>query len=251
ELIRHGTGAIAEMYARRGISWDAPGGSTIAYLDSLGILGPQTLLVHGIELSAGDRARVCASGAAWAHCPKSNAKLGVGVAPLGILGLFRREGEERVPEPGARVGLGSDSVASNNTMDMFEEMRFAVLMQRAAHHRIHTLSAPEALEMATLGGARALGMEADIGSLEPGKRADLCAVHLDSLHSLPAYDPYSALVYSAHAANVVWTMIAGVTCYAAARGPRPEDRFPHIEIAPVRARLQEAAQKMRAWRPTS
>jgi len=251
ELLRLGTGPIAEMFARREIAWDPPGTSAVAYLDGFGLLGERTLLVHGVQVSAADREIVRERGAAWAHCPKSNAKLGVGVAPLGLLGLFWKEREERVLEPNARVGLGSDSVASNNTMDLFEEMRFAVLVQRAAHHRIHMLSAPEAVEMATLGGARALGLEAEIGSLEPGKRADLCAVHLDSLHSLPAYDPYSALVYTAHASNVVWTMIAGETRYDASLGPRPEDRFAQINLAPVRARLNAAAQKMRAWRPSS
>jgi cytosine/adenosine deaminase-related metal-dependent hydrolase len=203
ELIRSGSGPIAEMFTRREIAWESPGVSTVAYLDSLGILGPRTLLVHGIQVSASDRHLCRERGVAWAHCPKSNAKLGNGVAPLGILGRTHFE------ESRSKIGLGSDSVASNNTMDMFEEMRFAVLMQRGARHRIEALTAREVVEMATIGGANALGMESEIGSIETGKRADLCVARLNDLHSAPAYDPYNALVYAARASDVLWTMIDG------------------------------------------
>jgi 5-methylthioadenosine/S-adenosylhomocysteine deaminase len=251
ELLRSGTGPIAEMLTRRGIAWQVPGTSTVAYLDSLGILGPQTLLVHGVQVSAADRHILQARDIAWAHCPKSNAKLGVGIAPLGLLGRPRRQAEGGSVQPWPRLGLGSDSVASNNTLDLFEEMRFAVLMQRGARQRLEAFSAREALEMATWGGARALGLDAEIGTLEPGKRADLCAVRLNELHSAPAYDPYSALVYTGRAADVVFTMIAGQTRYELARGPRLEDRFPQLDLAPVRTQLRAAAQKMRDWRPNS
>ncbi len=249
ELLRSGTGPIAEMLTRRGIAWEIPGSSTVAYLDALGILSPRTLLVHGVQVSAADRSILRERDVAWAHCPKSNAKLGVGVAPLGMLGRHRERGEQAGRQSWPRLGLGSDSVASNNTMDLFEEMRFAVLMQRGARQRLEALSAREALEMATWGGARALGQEAEIGTLEPGKRADLCAVRLGELHSAPAYDPYSALVYAARASDVLLTMMAGETRYDAARGPRLDDRFPQIELAPLRARMQAAARKMRDWRP--
>jgi 5-methylthioadenosine/S-adenosylhomocysteine deaminase len=251
ELLRSGTGLIAEMFTRRGIDWQPPGGSTVAYLDSLGILGPRTLLVHGVQVSASDRAILQAREVAWAHCPKSNAKLGVGVAPLGILGRARRQGEPEPPASWPRLGLGSDSVASNNTMDLFEEMRFAVLLQRGARHRLEAFSAQEALEMATRGGARALRQDAEIGTLEPGKRADLCVVRLGELHSAPAYDPVSALVYTARASDVVYTLAAGETLYDAARGPRLADRFPQINLTPVREQLGAAARKMREWRPTN
>ena len=253
ELLRSGTGPFAEMYSRRGIQWQAPASSTVAYLDSLGILNARTLLVHGVQVSASDRAIICRRGVAWAHCPKSNAKLGVGIAPLGIL----REPQGAIdilPEPmsGGRIGLGSDSVASNNTMDMFEEMRFAVLLQRAARHRIAAFGAREAVEMATIGGARALGMESEIGTLQPGKRADLCVVRLGDLHSTPAYHPYSALVYAARASDVICTFLAGAPRYDARRGPNMEDRFPVNDLAPTREQLREAARKMREWRlPTS
>ena len=251
ELLRSGTGVIAEMFARRKIDWTPPGRSTVAYLDSFGIVGPQTLLVHGVQASAGDRAIVRERGAAWAHCPKSNAKLGNGVAPLGILADFRHgEGETQdglTSQWRGRVGLGSDSVASNNTMDLFEEMRFAVLMQRAARHRIEAMTAREAVEMATLGGAHALNLDAHIGSLTPGKQADLCVVRLNELHSLPAYDPYSALVYAARASDVVLTMIGGVIRYDARLQPDWRFRFPHNNFAEDITQFQHAAQTMRDW----
>jgi 5-methylthioadenosine/S-adenosylhomocysteine deaminase len=148
-----------------------------------------------------------------------------------------------------KIGLGSDSVASNNTMDMFEEMRFAVLMQRGARHRIHAMSAQEAVEMATLGGARTLGMDSEIGSLEAGKRADFCVVQLNDLHTLPAYDPYNALVYSARASDVTLTVIDGkIRCDARLEKDR---RFPGVNLLPVRENLLTAARKMRDWRPVT
>ncbi len=249
ELLRSGTGAIAEMFARRGIVWDAPHTSTVAYLDGLGIVGPRTLLVHGVQVSARDRDIVRNRGAAWAHCPKSNAKLGNGVAPLGILADFRREADTDELRPWGRIGLGSDSMASNNTMDLFEEMRFAVLMQRGARHRIEAMTAREAVHLATIGGANALNMGNEIGSLTPGKRADLCVVRLGDLHSLPAYNPYNALVYAARASDVVLTMINGVIRYDARQNAPWLARFPHNDLNAALEQLNAASAKMRAWTP--
>ena len=216
ELLLHGIGPIAEMYQRRGIEWNPPGMSTVAYLDSFGLLAPETLLVHGVQSAASDRHLLASRDFGWAYCPKSNAKLGNGAAPLGLMGRTQGTGNARkegtgnseqgteqsspqhptpianaLPIPNTqhltpRIGLGSDSVASNNAMDLFEEMRFGVLIQRGARHKINALTAREAVEMATLGGARALGLEAEIGTLEPGKHADLCAVSLHALHAVPA-----------------------------------------------------------------
>lgn len=235
ELFRHGTGTIAEALARRGIEWEAPGRSPICFLREQGILSPNTLLVHGTQLSAGDRDHVCATGVSWAHCPKSNAKLGNGVMPLGLLqGCY--------PPNGTRIGLGSDSVASNNTMDMFEEMRFAVLMQRARSRRFDAMTARDALEMATLGGARALGMDREVGSLIPGKQADVIAVRLDDWNALPAYDPYNALVFAGSARDVTFTMIGGVARY-------DSGNFPDMDLSARRIRFDAAVQKMRDWKP--
>lgn len=246
QLLQGGRGTIADMYTRRGISWEPPQTSTVAYLDSLGILGEHTLLVHGVQISAQDRHNTRLRDLAWAHCPKSNAKLGAGIAPLGL--LTSREGTTSQP---IRVGIGSDSVASNNTMDMFEEMRFAVLMQRGARRLVQALTAKEAVEMATLGGAKALRMEQEIGTLEPGKQADLCVVRLHELHSLPAYDPYQALVYASRANDVMWTMIAGQVRYDSNRSPRITERFPLHNLQETYQQIQKTANKLRDWRPNA
>ena len=251
ELLLHGIGPIAEMYKRRGIQWTPPEMSTVAYLDSFGLLGPETLLVHGVQSAASDRHILASRNFGWAYCPKSNAKLGNGAAPLGLMGRKPPENLPPTPDtrhPIPRIGIGSDSVASNNAMDLFEEMRFGVLMQRGVRHKINALTARESVEMATLGGARALGMEAEIGTLEPGKRADLCVVSLNALHAAPAYDPYSALVYAASASDVICTVISGEIKYDASRGDAPEQRFTNVNIAPLREKMRNAAQKMRYWR---
>ena len=248
-LFRSGTGPIAEMFQRRKIEWQAPGLSVVEYLKEQGILSPHTLLVHGVQVSAEDRVRMRQTGAAWAHCPKSNAKLGNGVAPLDILFDLPAPVISEDPELGVRVGLGSDSVASNNTMDMFEEMRSAVLLQRGARRRIEALTAEAAVKMATIGGADALGMGAEIGTLKPGKRADLCVVGLDGLHSVPAYHPYNALVYAARASDVLFTLIGGEVQYDCRRGTHWEHCFPNFDPAPMRLALETAAAKMRQWRP--
>ena len=248
-LFQSGTGPIAEMFQRREIKWLPPGKSVVAYLAEQGVLSPRTLLVHGVQVSAADRHVMRRTGAAWAHCPKSNAKLGNGVAPLEILLDLPTPNLPEATDLGVRVGLGSDSVAGNNTMDLFEEMRFAVLVQRAAHRKIEGLTAKAAVEMATLGGAEALGMATEIGSLEPGKRADLCVVGLDDLHNVPAYNPYNALVYAARASDVRFTLIGGELQYDRRRSERWEERFPNVNLVPVRLALKEAADKMREWRP--
>ena len=245
-LFRSGTGLIAVMFQRRQIAWDPPGSSVVAYLEEQGALSSRTLLVHGVQVSAEDRIRMRRTGAAWAHCPKSNGKLGNGVAPLEILFDLPSPTEDA---GGVRVGLGSDSVASNNTMDLFEEMRFAVLMQRGARRQIEVLTAQRAVEMATRGGAEALGMAEEIGTLETGKRADLCVVGLDGLHNVPAYDPYNALVYAARASDVLFTMIGGEIRYDRRAGKGWERAFPNIDLAPVRLAVETAAAKMRQWRP--
>jgi cytosine/adenosine deaminase-related metal-dependent hydrolase len=231
--IREGTGPIGEMCAQRGIPWDPPGVSPVSYLHALGALTPRTLLVHGVQLAEDDPPLVRAAGAAWAHCPKSNAKLGNGIADMTLL---RACGPPDAP----RIGLGSDSVASNNTMDLFEEMRFAALAQRALRRDWRAMTAREAVEMATVGGARALGLEGEIGSLEPGRQADLIAVRADGLHALPCYDPYSALVYAGSARDVAMTMIAGEVVYE-------YGAFPKIALSPLRARLLDAVRKIREW----
>lgn len=202
ELTMHGTGPFAEMYGRRGITWQTPRSTPTAHASRMGALTPSTLAVHCVHQDANDIDLVHASGASIVHCPKSNGKLGDGWAPLA-----------EWLASGVKVALGTDSAVSNNTLDMFEEMRFAVLGQRARRSLVEGVTARDIVRIATLGGAEALGLADVTGSLTVGKRADLIAVDLGRAHSTPASDPYSALVYSSRADDVVMTMVDGEVLY--------------------------------------
>ncbi len=235
QLLRIGTGPIADMYARRNIHWCSPGCSTVEYLHRFGLLSQRTMLVHGTQIGASDCDIVRDTHTAWAHCPKSNAKLGNGVAAIELLE------EHGYPVFGSRIGLGSDSVVSNNNMDMFEEMRFAVLLQRAHHRDYSQMTAKSAVEMATIQGARALNMELEIGSLEVGKKADIAVVNLNSWNTIPAYDPYNALVFSCNSRDVAATYINGKLVY--------HDGKPlNLQVEPVLSQFGIAVQKMRDWK---
>jgi 5-methylthioadenosine/S-adenosylhomocysteine deaminase len=131
------------------------------------------------------------------HCPSSNLKLGSGIAPVAAMRTR-----------GISVSLGTDGAACNNRLDMFEEMRLAALLQ-AAKSGPGALPARDALWMATRAGARALGLEAEIGSLEPGKRADVIVVDCDRPHLVPGDDPYSTVVYAARGSDVRTTIVDG------------------------------------------
>ncbi len=203
DLTERGEGPFAEMFARRGISWDVPYTTPTHYAHDQGALTPGALAVHCVHQTPEDIGLLAASGAAVVHCPKSNAKLGAGIAPLAAW----------LKTPGLRVALGTDSAVSNNALDLWEEMRFALLLQRARQEDVETVTADQILRLATLGGAEALGLDAHTGSLTPGKRADLIAVRLDRAHTVPATDPYAALVYTARADDVVLTLCDGVALY--------------------------------------
>ncbi len=171
----------------------------LARLARLGLLGPQTIAVHAVHLDAGDIALLARHGASVAHCPASNLKLASGIAPVAAL-----------LDAGINLGLGTDGAASNNRLDMFAEMRLAALLAKGASGRADVLPAAQALRMATLGGARALGLDAVIGSISPGKAADLAAVNLGRLDLQPIYDPLSHLVYAAERTDVSDVWVAGV-----------------------------------------
>ena len=232
ELFRQGTGPFAEMFARRGIAWETPGVSPTAYLAACDALTPGTLVVHTVHVNADDAALLKAQGVSVAHCPKSNGKLGAGFAPLRML-----------LDAGIAVGLGTDSVASNNSADMFEEMRAAIFTARAREQNVMALTATEALHLATLNGARAMGRDAEIGSLTPGKAADVCVVSLSGDHITPADDnPEAALVFSARAADVVFTMVAGKPLY-------DSGRFAALNVVAVREAVTAARRKLREALP--
>lgn len=157
----------------------------LARLEKLGLLGPGLIAVHGVHLNAQEIATLARHGCSVAHCPNSNLKLASGIAPVHAL-----------LEAGVNIGFGTDGAASNNRLDIFAEMRLAALLAKGASGIAHTLPARRALEAATMGAARALGLEQRIGSITPGKQADLVAVDLSALSLQPCYDPISHLVYA-------------------------------------------------------
>jgi 5-methylthioadenosine/S-adenosylhomocysteine deaminase len=167
-------------------------------LDRLGLITSSLAAVHMTQLDAAEIARCAEVGLSVVHCPESNLKLSSGFCPVA-----------RLLEAGVNVALGTDGAASNNDLDMFGEMRSAALLAKAVAEEASVVPAHTALKMATLNGARALGLDRLIGSIVPGKSADLVAVRLDGLEQRPMFDPVSQLVYSAgrHLVSDVW--IAG------------------------------------------
>lgn len=220
-LLAEGSGSFAESFASRGIEWSVPALSSIKYLARLGILQTRPLLAHCINVDADDLDLIAATKTSIAHCPKSNAKLGHGRAP------FAEFVKRKLP-----VGLGSDSVASNNSCDLLEEARFALLFARAGSEQSSNLEASDALYAATLGGARAVGLEGEIGELREGCQADFAVVSLAATHQLPIYDPVSALIFSSSGRDVVLTVVAGKELYR-------EGSLPEVDEERLRARINE------------
>jgi cytosine/adenosine deaminase-related metal-dependent hydrolase len=174
------------------------GHDEIAYLDSVGISGPRAALAHCVWVDKDDIAVLARQRTNIVHCPSSNLKLGSGIAPI-----------PEMLAAGCRVGIGADGAPCNNRLDAFSEMRLAALIQKPRLGP-DALPAAQALELATLGGARALGLEADIGSIEVGKRADLIVLDLDGPHTQPdEADLISRIVYSARAADVRHVIVDG------------------------------------------
>jgi 5-methylthioadenosine/S-adenosylhomocysteine deaminase len=196
--VRLGEGPFADRNRERRFEVEVAGCSPVAHLERCGMLDPHTLLIHVIRTEDSDMDVLRRTGAAVVHCPKSNAKFGHGVAR--VVEMY---------ETGIRMSLGTDSVASNNVVDMFEEMREAIFMQRARTGRFNALDAVSAFRMATHGGAECLGLDRHLGSLDEGKRADFVVIDLNDAALHPIYDPVQTLVYSACRKNVRETYIAG------------------------------------------
>jgi 5-methylthioadenosine/S-adenosylhomocysteine deaminase len=169
----------------------------ITYLDSLGLTGRHVALAHCVHLSDEEIEILRTTQTNVVHCPSSNLKLGSGIAPV-----------VKLLEQGISVSLGADGAACNNRLDMFTEMRTAALIQKALHGP-EVVPANRALRMATIDGAKALGLAAEIGSIEVGKRADLAVIRLDRLHATPVEDVVSAVVYSAQPNDVDSVLING------------------------------------------
>jgi 5-methylthioadenosine/S-adenosylhomocysteine deaminase len=190
---------LAETSTEVKDSQAAHGGlSPVAYLHSLGVLGPRTLAAHVVWASPEDVTILKNRQVAVSHNPESNMKLASGVAP--ILAYLAA---------GITVGLGTDGAASNNDLDMFGAMRQAAFLHKVQSGDPRAIPAAMALEMATMGGARAIGMDKQIGSLEVGKRADIAVVSMDSARQTPLYDPISHLVYATHGDDVRTVIVSG------------------------------------------
>jgi 5-methylthioadenosine/S-adenosylhomocysteine deaminase len=164
------------------------------------IVGPRLIAVHSVHLEDAELDLMAREGVSVAHCPSSNLKLASGIARVADMRLR-----------GIRVGLGTDGAASNNRLDSMTEMRTAALLAKGTSGDASAVSAADALEMATLEGARALGLDRGIGSIERGKWADLAAVELSSVETLPCFDPVSHLVYAAGREHVTHAWVAGET----------------------------------------
>jgi 5-methylthioadenosine/S-adenosylhomocysteine deaminase len=227
EFILEGHGPLAEGLHKRGIEWNAPKISTIQYLNQHGILETKPLLAHCINVDETDIETVKTKGASVAHCPKSNAKLGHGFAPFADF-----------VESGLKAGLGSDSVASNNTCDIFEEARFALLLSRATSSNA-VIQAEDVLNAATIGGARALGLDNKIGSLVEGKDADLIVVSLNEAQQQPIHSVTSSLIFASSGKDVRLTVVAGREVYRGGKVTR-------VDEAELKARIVEIKDKLRA-----
>lgn len=202
DLLLRGEGLFAGFASSAGLEWNSPHCTPIEYLERLGVLSARPLLAHCVTVSDSDIKKIRSNGARIAHCPKSNAKFGHGWAPL-----------EKFLDTGIAVGLGSDSVASNNICDLLEESRFAVLAARNRPDRNRFVTAREVLRTITLGGAKALGLEALIGTLEAGKQADIAVVSLAHESQKPVHDIEAALVFSSNGRDVIRTIVAGAAVY--------------------------------------
>ena len=179
-------------------SLKAGGQRPLERLQQLGLLSPSLVAVHMTQLEEADIQRVADSGANVVHCPESNLKLASGFCPT-----------QKLLDAGINVALGTDGAASNNDLDMLGEMRTAALLGKAVHADASALPAADVLQMATLNGARALGLADHIGSLAPGKWADIAAIDLGRLETQPLYDPVSQLIYAAVREQVSDVWVAG------------------------------------------
>jgi len=195
----------------------------LARLNDLGLLSPRTQLVHMTALNDEDIELVKQSGAHIIHCPQSNLKLASGFCPT-----------QRLLDEGINIAIGTDSAASNNSLDMFAEMRSAALLAKAVSGNAAALSDWQVLEAATLGGAKALGLDSTLGTLEAGKQADIIAIDFSGIEQQPVYQPISQLVYTACSHLVTHSWVHGQEVL--------------VDRDPVNLDLREIALKTKQWR---
>jgi cytosine/adenosine deaminase-related metal-dependent hydrolase len=230
ELVAAGAGAFADGLRARGITVAPRARTPIQLLSALDVLAARPLLIHCVRVDDDDIADIAAARCAVAHCPASNAKLGHGIAPLAML-----------LDAGISIGLGSDSMASNNRMDLLEEARLATLLQRAEHADRPEFNAESILTLATLGGAQALGIANQVGSLEVGKAADLAAFPLDGVG--PVFDPVTAAVFALPGTCASLVTVAGKELV--------RDGVLLSQDSSLEARVQQSANALKVWLQSS
>jgi 5-methylthioadenosine/S-adenosylhomocysteine deaminase len=201
----------------------------LARLANLGLLNSTVTLAHCVHLNQAEIKLLAEHNCSIAHCPSSNLKLASGIAPIA-----------EYAKHGINIGLGADGAASNNRLDMFAEMRLAALLAKGQSGDATAISAHEALRMATINGAKALGLDDKIGSIEIGKLADLTAVRLSDIETQPCFDPISHLVYVAGREHVSHTWVNGDLKYHKPEGS--EGVFSNIEP-------QELTEIIAKWQP--
>jgi len=230
DFIKYGSSKLAtefrEVNKWGNVLWQPTGVTPVKYLLQWGLFANDLLAAHCLHVTENDLLTLKKYQVAVAHCPKCSAKLGMGIAPL-----------REFLQHGLRVGLGTDSPASNNTMDMFDEMRVGLLLQRGLTQTTQNAEARQFVYLATYGGAQALGLEKQIGSLEAGKEADIIVVDVSHSHQQPLADPYSALVFTANQEDVRLTMVAGKILYQ-------DGNFYSLSLAEILNRAQKVRQKL-------
>ncbi len=219
---------LAETERERRALLAEKGLSPTAYLDQLNLLRPGLIAAHGVALSPADVALLQRRGGGVAHCPESNLKLASGIAPW-----------QDLHQAGITVGLGTDGATSNNNLNLFEEMNLAAKLQKVATQDPAALPAEDVVAMATIEGARLLGLDDRTGSLEVGKRADFILLDLQQPHLTPLYNPYSQLVYAAQASDVQHVMVAG-------RWLMRNRQLLTLNEARIRTEVKEVAAQIRA-----
>lgn len=207
----------------------ATGLDNMAYLASVGLASPRLCAAHCVWVTDEEQAVMAERDVKVLHCPGSNMKLGSGVAPVPEM---RRRG--------ISVSLGADGAACSNTLDMFQEMRLAATLQALRLGPGH-LTAREVVAMATREGARALGLDREVGSIEPGKKADLIVIGRDAAHQQPARDPYSTLVFASHPSDVRYTLVDGDVVARDGRVPWADPEALADESRRAAARLRDRA----------
>jgi len=189
---------VAETRGEYDLTQKEYGMTPVEFLDSIGVLGPNVIAAHSVHLTAGDIDIYARHGVGVAHNPQCNMKLASGVAPVPAF-----------LNAGVKVGIGTDGVASNNDLDLFDEVRSAAFIHKLNSNDPTVLDAQTALEMITIGGARVLGLDDKIGSLEVGKRADIIILDMDQPHAHPVYNIYSLIIYSLRGSDVETVMVDG------------------------------------------